>query len=163
MTRRYRYSVQALAADYARGAGGLALTAGPLALVRPAAAVAWLLGGAAALFLVYFIRAVVRHLTQIELDETGIRTGRAHGAVIRWEELHSVRLRYYTTRSDRSGGWMQLDLRGARRSISVDSSLGGFAELALTAAREAIRRGKTLDERTRNNLGALGNPLPSHA
>ena len=116
---RYRYSARAIAADCARGAGGLALSAGLLWFARPAAALAWVLGAAAALFLVYFARAVVRHLTQIELDETGISASGPLGAVIRWDELRSLQLNYYTTRSDRSGGWMQLDLRGSRRSLAV--------------------------------------------
>jgi hypothetical protein len=51
---------------------------------------------------------------------------------------------------------MQLDVRGAGRSIRIDSSLAGFAELAGMIGREAARRGTRLDERTRANLGALG-------
>lgn len=145
-----------MAADYARSGAGLALTIGPLWLLQPAATIGWALGGAAALFFVYFARTVVRHHTCVELDEEGIRIGGALGAWIRWDELCSVRLNYYTTRNDRSGGWMQLDLRGARRSISVDSRLRGFAVIAGTAAREASQRGYPIDARTRSNLNALG-------
>jgi hypothetical protein len=161
--RHYGYPARAAAAAYARGATGLALTLLPLWALQPARAVAWALAAGAALFLVYFVRAVVRHLTQIELDETGISAKGPLGAVIRWDELRSVRLSYYTTRSDRTGGWMQLDLRGARRRIAVDSSLGGFAELAGAAAREAERHGRAIDEATRANLAALGVALARDA
>ncbi|MGH8705901.1 MAG: hypothetical protein ACREUO_10855, partial [Burkholderiales bacterium] len=134
----------------------LALCAGPLALVEPAPAAAWALGAAAALFLVYFARTVCRHLTHIELDEAGISTKGPLGAVIRWESLRSMRLDYYSTRGDREEGWMQLKLRGARRSIRIDSDLEGFAALASAVAAEARRHGHSLDEATRSNLQALG-------
>jgi len=161
VTQRYRYSRRALAADYARGAAGLALSAGPLALLNPAPPVWAVLVAGAALFLVYLLRTVARNSFRIELDETGIRAGGMLGVEIRWESLRSVRLRYYTTRRDRSGGggWMQLDLRGRGRAITVDSGLCGFAEVARAAAREAQRRGRELDADTRVNLGALGSPV----
>jgi hypothetical protein len=156
MNASFRYRRAALAADYARGAGGFALTAGPLWLAGPASGPAWVLGAAAALFLLYFARTVVRHLTQIELDETGIRARGPLGGAIRWQDLRSIRLGYYATRSDRAGGWMQLEVRGARGSIRADSGLERFADLAAAVAGEAHRRGRALDERTRENLGALG-------
>lgn len=156
MKRRYRYGKGSVAAQYARGAGGFAAAAGALLLLKPAAAVAWILAGAAALFLVYFARAVVRHLTQIELDETGVSARGPLGAAIRWDELRALRLKYYATRSDRSGGWMELDLRGASRRIAVDSDLVGFDDLARAAAAEAMRRGARLDEGTQANLAVIG-------
>jgi hypothetical protein len=158
VTQRYCYSRRALVGDYARGAAGLTLSAGPLAFLHPAPPVWAALVAAAAIFLVYLLRTVARNSFRIELDETGIRAGGVLGAEIRWESLRSVRLRYYTTRRDRSGGggWMQLDLRGGRRAITVDSGLCGFAEVARAAAREAQRRGRELDEDTSANLGALG-------
>lgn len=156
MTRRYRYPLRASAVACAQGGAGLLLTAGPIMIVQPAGPVAWAMASAAALFSVYFGRAVVRYLTRIELSERGIRAVGPLGATIPWDGLCSVRLNYYTTRSDRSGGWMQLDVRGAGRAIRVDSSLTGFAGVAEAAGREALRRRKQLDERTLANLGALG-------
>jgi hypothetical protein len=153
----YRYPAGAMAADYARSLAGLLLSVGPLWVAHPAPGVVWVLSATAALFLVYFLRTVARNTFRIELDEAGIRADGLRGAEIRWEQLRSVRLRYYSTRGDRSGGggWMQLDLRGASRGISVDSSLTGFAEIARASAREATRRGCMLDEATLANLGAL--------
>lgn len=156
MTRAYRYPSRAMAVDCAQGAAGFALAAGLLVFAQPAGPVIWVLAAAAALFLVYFGRAVVRYLTRIELDERGIRALGPLGARIPWDEMRSLRLNHYTTRSDRSGGWMQLEVRGTRRSIRIDSSLSGFADLAARAGREALRRGNWLDECTRSNLGALG-------
>lgn len=151
--------------DYAGSGIGLALTLGPLALVHPAAPVAWVLAAAAALFLVYFGRTLCRQLTHIELDEDGIRVrGPAVGllsAAIRWEDLRSLRLDYYSTRRDpegrtMDGGWMQLRLRDARHTIRIDSELEGFVGLVRAVSAEALRRGLSLDEETHSNLRALG-------
>ena len=152
----YRYPAGAVAADYARGLGGLALTGGPLWLMAPSGPLAWVLAACMALFLVYFARAVVRHLTRIELSETGIAARGPFGGAVPWDELRSMKLSYYTTRSDRSGGWMQLDLSTGAGSVSVDSRLDGFADIAGVAAQQALRRAYRLDETTLLNLKALG-------
>jgi hypothetical protein len=151
-----RYSWRSLFPDFAGGGIGLALTIGPLAFAHPSAPVAWALAAIAALFLVYFGRTVCRQLTHIELDETGIRACGPLGAAIRWENLRSLRLDYYSTRRDGEGGWMQLRLRDARRTIRMDSELDGFVDLVRVAVREARRRGIDMDEPTRANLNALG-------
>ena len=156
MNPPFHYSWRVLFPDYAGSAVGLGCTLGPLAFAHPAAPVAWVLAAAAALFLVYFGRTVCRQLTRIELDETGIRARGPLGAAIRWEDLRSLRLDYYSTRGDREGGWMQLRLRDAQRTIRIDSEVDDFVELARAAALEARRRGAELDEATRANLGVLG-------
>jgi hypothetical protein len=157
--QRFRYPWRALGLDYAGAVAGLAVTLGPLGLVRLAAPVAWVLTAAAVLFLVYFGRTVCRQLTHIELDEAGIRaTGPAVGllsAAIRWEDLRLLRLDYYSTRADREGGWMQLKLADGQRTIRIDSDLDGFAQVAALAAREASRLGIAIDPATLNNLQAL--------
>jgi hypothetical protein len=155
----YRYPLRALGLDYAGGATGLALSIGPLAFMQIATPVAGVLAAVAALFLVYFGRTVCRQLTHIELDEAGIRAvGPAWGprsAAIRWEDLRSLRLDYYSTRRDREGGWMQLRLGDARRCIRIDSDLERFSELVGRAADEAARRGLALDAASAANLQAL--------
>lgn len=156
MTRTFHYPARALLADYLRGVIGVCACAGPIFLVKPIPVMASILGGAAFLFLVYFARTVCRQLTHIELDETGIRAKGPLGAPIRWEDLCSLRLDYYSTRSDREGGWMQLRLRDAQRTIRIDSEVDGFAELAGAAAAAARRRGADLDAATRANLELLG-------
>ena len=156
MSAALRYVWRALLPGYAGSATGLAFCFVPLALMHPAGPVAWVLTAAGALFLVYFARTVCRQLTHIELDETGVRARGPLGAAIRWEDLRSLRLDYYSTRRDREGGWMQLRLRDARHTIRVDSGLDGFLELLRIAVAEARRRGVDLNEPTRANLDALG-------
>lgn len=156
MSARYRYPASALAADYLRGGIGLAATAGPLAFVDPVPALKWVLAAMAALFLVYSARTVCRQLTLIELDEAGIRATGPLGAGIRWDELRSIRLDYYSTRRDREGGWMQLRLRGAGGALRIDSDLERFAELVHAASAQARRHGHALDDDSLDNLKALG-------
>ena len=162
MTRIFRYPPRALYSDFAQGAIGLACTLCPILLLQPTGLVIGALGASAALFLVYFARTVFSYLSCIELGDNGVRASSPDGAAIRWEDLRSVRLSYYTTRSDRSGGWMQLDLHGSRRRIGVDSRLAGFAEFTRAVVDEAQRRGVEFDQATRANLAALGiAPPPS--
>ncbi|HTP63349.1 MAG TPA: hypothetical protein VMJ14_14870 [Burkholderiales bacterium] len=160
MIRQFRYSWRALAPDYAGGAGGLGIALGLLLFAHPAVPVAWVLAATAALFLVYSGRTVCRQLTHIELDETGIRARGLLGAAIRWEDLRSLRLDYYSTRRDpegrsMQGGWMQLRLGDARRTIRVDSDLDGFAVLVGAAAQAAALRDLELDVYTVGNIQEL--------
>jgi len=154
-----RYPPRALVLDYAGALTGFCIAGGLAAFTRPAAPVAWVLGGAALLFLVYLVRTVCRQLTHIELDESGIRAvgpaGIASGAAIRWGDLRVLRLDYYSTRADREGGWMELRLGDGQRTIRIESGLEGFARIADRAAVEAGRLGLALDAATVNNLLAL--------
>ena len=152
---RYRYPRRALWLACAGSAAGVAAALGLLGFAQLAAPVAWVASAVAALFLVYFARTVCRQLTHFELDETGIRARGPMGVAIRWEELRSLRLDYYSTRRDREEGWMQLKLGDAQHTIRIDSELDGFAELARAAARAAAARGIALDASTLSNLDAL--------
>jgi hypothetical protein len=159
VTRSYRYPLRALGPDYAGAAAGLALSFGLIGFVELALPVAWIAAAAGALFLVYFGRTVCRQLTQIELDESGIRIrGPAVlplSGSIRWADLRLLRLDYYSTRRDGEGGWMQLRLGDAQRTIRIDSDVDGFAELVGAAARAAALRELALDGATLANLEVL--------
>jgi hypothetical protein len=151
----FRYPVRVLTADYARAGTGAALFLASLAWLEPAPVIGGMLAAGAALFLVYFARTACRQLTRIELDEAGVRARGPLGAAIRWGELRSLRLDYYSTRRDQEEGWMQLKLRGAHRTIRVDSGLIGFAELARAAVARARAAGVELGEPTLSNLKLL--------
>lgn len=154
--RLFQYPIRALAAEYLRSVIGVAATAGPLLFAQPALFPALILTGGATLFLVYFARTVCRQLTRIALDEAGISARGPLGASIRWDALRALQLEYYSTRSDREEGWMQLKLRDERSTIRIDSGIGDFAQLAGVAATQAVRRGVALDDASRANLAALG-------
>ncbi len=154
--RRFRYPSAALRASYTLAVVGMLIGFGPLLVTRPALLFRWMLGAMGVLFLVYFLRTVVRQLTWIELDATGISVHGPLGAAIPWDALRAVRLNYYSTRPDRSGGWMEFIVQGPRRAIRVESTLDGFPELVRECTLRAQARGLDIDERTRVNLHALG-------
>lgn len=152
----YRYPVRALAGDYARASAGFAATMGPLLFVPASPVMMWVLGGLAALFLAFGARTALRQMTVVRVDDAGITAIGPLGASIAWDDLGRLALAYYSTRRDRTRGWMQLNVKGRGRSVRVDSSIDGFREIAAAAARVAERRGVALSPATIGNLAALG-------
>jgi len=153
--RSFHYPPQALRESYWLGAVGTLGAAALLVLARPAPSLAWLIGAVGLLFLVYFARTVVRQYTRIEVDTSGIGARGPLGVAIPWDDVRAARLNYYSTRPDRSGGWMELVIRGRGRSIRIESTLADFAACVAEVVRELRSREVALDERTRNNLRAL--------
>jgi hypothetical protein len=152
----YRYPVRELAGDYLRAGAGLAATMGPLLFVPASPVMMWLLGGLAALFLAFGARTALRQMTVVRVDDAGITAIGPVGATIAWNDLGRLALAYYSTRRDRTRGWMQLSLKGAGRGVRVDSTIDGFRDIALAAARAAERKGLALSPATTGNLAALG-------
>ena len=68
-----------------------------------------------------------------------------------------MKLSYFSTKRDRTDGWMQLTVGSAGgRTVKIDSSLDGFHDVVERAARAAETTGLTLSEATRANLRAMG-------
>jgi hypothetical protein len=153
---RHRYPAAALAGDYARAGAGLALTAAPLVLLQLNAAVAAIFAALGVLFAVFAGRTLVRQRGTIEMDEMAIRCTGPLPVSMAWDALDEVRLGYYATRRDGTGGWMQLALRAGRRRLRLDSRIDGFAAIVARAAQAARRRHLTLSTATANNLASLG-------
>lgn len=152
----HRYPAAALRADYLRGGLGFAFTGGLVALARGEPVTTGVLGVCALLFLAFAVRTWLRHVTVIEVTGDGISTSGGRYVNLPWHDLCTLKLRYYATKRDRTGGWMQLDLVGGRQRLVVESSLDGFAELVRRAALAARTNGLALDATTHNNLRALG-------
>jgi hypothetical protein len=153
---RHAYPSSAMVGDYLRAAAGFVPTAAIL-VIAPAGTVATgILGGLAALFSVFGIRTALRHGTRVEMTEIGLSASGPLGAAIRWNELDSIKLAYYSTRRDRRDGWMQLELRAGGSHIRLDSRIDGFPALVERAARAAEARGLELSAATAANLEALG-------
>lgn len=152
----YHYSSAALRADYLRAGLGFALTCGLGALARGEPIALGVLGGGALLFLAFGLRAWRRQGTAIELSEEGISTSGGRCVTLPWRQLTAVKLRYYTTKRDRTGGWMQLKLSAGGRRLSIESTLDGFVEVVRHCAREAAANHLPLDATTCSNLIALG-------
>jgi len=154
-----RYPADALKADGLRAAGGLAVTLGPLALVgfdaHPLVAVPLLAG--AGLFGWLGIRTLVRQQVRYSLrsDGLGFQTNFV-AALLPWDQITGVKLRYYSTKKDRSGGWMQLTLQVGRRRHSVESQLAGFDAIAARVAKLVLERELPVDATTKENFLSLG-------
>jgi len=159
--RRYRYGLATLAPDYVRAVTGFALTGGPVLFADLASVMLWLMGGLAALFLVFGLRTVLRQASCVEQSAAGIRVVGPIGTTINWEDLRGVDVRYFSTKKDRTGGWMQLTLSGTRQRIRVDSSIEGFTDLARAAVRAAAIQRVPIDASSRVNLGAIGVAAPA--
>ncbi len=153
---RLRYPVRAVALEYFYALLGLAFTLTPLALVTPLPAVTGVLAAFALLFFLFGLRTANRHNTFVAVSDGGVTLGGLWGADIAWGELRELKLSYFSTRRDRHGGWMQLRLRGEKRTIRLDSTLEGFDKLVARAAKEARRNELELAPGTVQNLIALG-------
>lgn len=163
----HRYERGAIIKDYLMGGSGLAVVGLPLAVTELGSWMLPLFTAMALLFGVYLVRTWIRSRTVIEVDDSGLR---AHGVWtfdLPWKDLAEIDLRYFSTRRDKNGGWMQLKIgdgsKSLSRRLSIESSLRGFPEVALLAGEAAERNELTMSETTIDNLRALastGIPMP---
>lgn len=161
-----RYPRRKLYGEVALGAGGLVVLSA-LMIASASWPAAIILGPMAFLFAVYLLLMLRRLGQSIEADAMGIRVNGRPRLV--WEELGSLRLRYYATRRQRTDGWFVLTVTARRLAggksqgggrITLESSLEGFEPIVAHAAAEAVARGVALDEITVDNLLALDVHLP---
>jgi hypothetical protein len=153
---RHAYPTPALLGDYARAAVGLVPMAAILTTMSVGIIAATVLGGFAALFAAFAIRTALRHGTQIEATEAALTASGLRRVSISWSELDRMKLAYYSTRRDRRGGWLQLELRAGPSTLRLDSRIEGFADLVQASVRAAETRGLFLSPATSTNLQALG-------
>lgn len=154
--KTYRYPPRGLMGDYARAGVGLVVTAGPLLFLPTTLIILWILAGFASLFVVFAARTAIRHMTVVRVDDAGIAAIGPMGVSVRWDDLKGVVLSYYSTRRDRTRGWMQLSVRGNGRAVRLDSTIDGFRDIAALAVRHAELKRIELSPATTGNLAALG-------
>jgi len=152
----YRYSTAALNGDLARAGIGFVLCATPLALVSLEAWVALLLAAPAGLFVLFGARTWLRRRARVAVDDGGITATGLTSSRISWGELRRFKLSYFSTRRDRSNGWMQLNLRGPSGRLSIDSNLEGFDDVCRRAFRAAADNDIDLSSASLRNLSELG-------
>ena len=161
MATEHRYHRGDLLRDGLRAVAGLALCAWPAAVTSPGPVWASILGAFALMFAVYGLRAVLRSVSRICLDDVGIWAKGPFPTAIRWDELASMKLGYYSTRREGRGGWMQLRLAGGGKRLRIDSSLEGFGDIVVRAARNARENGIEMAPTTEENLRSLGRLAPT--
>ncbi len=161
MSRVYRYPWATLRGDYIRTGIGLAVTLLPLAAVVGSPLAASVMGGLAAVFAIFGARTGARHLSRFEVDGDSVTRYRistlpARRVTVRWREVDRVRLAFYSTRRDRSQGWMHLKIRGGGYKLGFDSIVDGFEDIAARALSAAAVNGVPLSAATARNFAALG-------
>jgi hypothetical protein len=156
MTERLFYSAKAVAGDYARAAIGIVFTAVPALSLGEWTFAHWLLVPLCALFSAFAWRTWQRQRTSIAWDDTGLSLSGAVPARLRWDEIRALKLAFYATGRDRTGGWMQLTLKTQAAKIVADSAAENFAAFAARAAVASQALDLPLDDAARANFAALG-------
>ena len=152
-----RYPRETLWADYIRAGTGALLCGLPLLLVEVNRWLAVVLGAGFLLFGAFFVRTALRQRTHYLLGAETLCADGPAGTLVEWHRLDRMKLSYFSTKRDRSGGWMQLVVGSAgARTVKVDSSLDGFYDIVECAARAAEARGLALSRATRINLRSMG-------
>jgi len=155
-----RYPLRALWAEYARAAIGVGVIAVPLFTASLGTIVNVMLAGLLAIFLGYGVRTALRHATRYGYDDRGVFASGPISRAIEWNDVVNVKLSYYTTKRDGTSGWWQLDIKGRRSKMRIDSTLDGFGAIAERAVREARTRDVELSPTTIENLKSFGIELP---
>jgi hypothetical protein len=152
-----RYPRRTLWADYIRAAIGALLCGLPLLLVEVNRGVALLLGAGFILFGAYFVRTALRQRTRYVLGPDTLCADGPTGSMVECRRLDRLKLSYFSTKRDRSGGWMQLAVGSTgARTVKVDSALEGFYDIVERAAQAAETNNLELSAATRANLRSMG-------
>jgi hypothetical protein len=152
-----RYPRETLWADYVRAGIGAILCGLPLFLVEVNQWLAGLLAAGFVLFGAFFVRTALRQRTHYLLGPDTLCADGPAGTMVEWNRLDRMKLSYFSTKRDRSAGWMQLVVGSTgARTVKVDSSLDGFYDIVERAARAAESRGLELSRTTRVNLRSMG-------
>ena len=135
----------------------MVLCAVPLLLLDVNRWLAALLLAGFALFALFLVRTALRHRTRFVLGPDTLCADGPVGTLVEWNRLDRLKLSYFSTKRDRSDGWMQLSVGSTGgRLIKVDSALEGFHDIVARAARAAEATGTPLSDATRANLKSMG-------
>jgi hypothetical protein len=159
--RHYRYPAAELRGDYIRAGFGIVLTGLPLIATWGQLYAGLILGGLMAVFVIFGLRTWLRRKSLYEVDNDGIvRNGwsilGAGRVSLPWREVERVKLAFYSTRRDRSKGWMHLKISGGTHRLGIDSIIEGFDDIAARSAHAAASNGVRLSDSTLRNFAALG-------
>ena len=156
MVVEYGYLRSRIGGDYARAVFGLVLCLAPFHFGLELAVASWILMVLAALFLVFIIRTILRHLTVITVNNEWVRVKILFETTIHWDSLTEFNLAYFSTWRSGGKGWMQIRLKGSGKTLRIESSLLGFEDVAARAKAAAGNNNLALNSSTVNNLLSLG-------
>ena len=156
----FRYPGKSLIGDYVRSAVGLAVGIGVLASMPSSVTIIIIFGALTALFLAFGFRTAKRQVLRVAVTDEEIRGAGFGTRALPWGRLDQLTLRYYGSRRERSressGGFMQLTLKAAGATMTLESSLDGFEYIAWRATKAARENGVSLDSASAGNLLELG-------
>ena len=156
----FRYPARSLVGDYSRAGIGLAVGLSVLVNASSSVILVVIFGGLTALFGGFAYRTAQRHLLRVAVTAEAICTSGLGARELPWGSLDLLKLSFYGTRRQRSreagGGFMQLTLKGAGASLSLESSIEGFEYIVWRAAKAARENGVGLDPASAGNLLVLG-------
>lgn len=156
-TADLRYPRPTLLADYIRAGIGVVLCGLPLLLIDVNRWIGGMLLAGFVLFATFFVRTALRQRTRYVLGPDTLCADGPAGTLVEWSRLDRMKLSYFSTKRDRSDGWMQLSVGSAGgRTVKVDSALDGFYDIVERAARAAESAGLELSVATRANLRSMG-------
>ena len=152
-----RYPRPTLMADYMRAAAGVLLCGAPLLALEVNRWLGAILLAGFLLFAVFLVRTALRHHTRYVLGPDTLCADGPGGTLVEWNRLDRLKLSYFSTKRDRTDGWMQLTVGSVGgRTVKLDSSLDGFHDVVERAARAAEACGLELSHATRVNLRSMG-------
>lgn len=160
MTQRLFYPAKTVFGDYARAAIGILFAGVPALSLGSWSFAHWILVPLCVLFLTFAWRTWQRQRTSIVWDDTGLSLSGPTQASLAWDQLRSLKVAFYATNRDRTGGWMQLTIRSEGATVKADSGAENFAAFAARAAVAAQKLQLSFDPATHANLAALGIHLP---
>ena len=156
----FRYPGKSLIGDYIRSGVGLSVGLSVLASASWSITIVIIFGALTVLFLAFGFRTVKRQMLRVAVTDEEICAAGFGTRALPWGRLDRLELRYYGTRRQRiresSGGFMQLTLKGAGATMTLESSIDGFEYIAWRATKAARENGVSLDSASAGNLLELG-------
>ena len=156
LAKRFSYDRGPIYADIARSAVGSTVTLGPVLFLDPIPVLFWIFLAGGGLFVTFGAKTLLKATTTVSVDTQGLHVSGPISRSVAWDDLQSVKLRYYATRRKSETGWMQLNLRDSRQKVAVDSALSGFEPIARIAAKQILDKDLEIDIPTRENFNAMG-------
>ncbi|MBC8158020.1 MAG: hypothetical protein H8E94_01670 [Alphaproteobacteria bacterium] len=151
----HTYPLYTVLGDYIRAALGIAVSTVPLFVITARPLITYLFWVLITIFTVYGLRTLARHYTRIETSNDGIAETGIIRRKITWAELSKLRLKYFSTRRDKSNGWMQLEMTGNGSRIAITSTISDFSDILAMATEAAHANGIELDKASLTNIASF--------
>jgi hypothetical protein len=162
MMTTHSYSFGDLKGSYLRALLGIFICIAPSLMGAKMVGIVPILIGVAILFSVYGLRAVLRQMLDIVIDDGQLTTHCLLHRVLYWDQLSEFSLSYFTNWRSDSTGWMELRIRGAGKSMYFESSLSDFEFIVRRAIVAANKNNIKLNSVTLKNIDALNIATADH-